>query len=175
MNVLSCSYAKKAQQNSELFSAVSLCPPGFLSTSVLLNILLNTGGLSEVSADVSSSPFCLALACYQAAFCLPWSADTQSEAGSAVRRSRLAPGTRPGSPHQTRPRASGPVPISLKPQPEAVVLPSRLLWPLPLRARPQPPFRCLTEDVKGLKICKRTQNHFKVYLVTNAVYTTVKI
>lgn len=62
--------------------------------------------LSEVSADVSGSPFCLTLACYQAAFCLPWSADNQSEAGSAVRRSRLAPGTRPGSPHPARQRAS---------------------------------------------------------------------
>ena len=113
VNVLLCSYAKKTQQNSELFSAVSLCPPGFLSTSVLLNILLNTVVLSEVSADVSSSPFCLTLACYQAAFCLPWSADNQSEAGSAVRRSRSAPGTRPGSPHPTRQRTSDPVPISL--------------------------------------------------------------
>ena len=67
VNVLLCRYAKKTQQNSELFSAVLLCPPGFLSTSVLLNILLNTVVLSEVSADVSSSPFCLTLACYQAA------------------------------------------------------------------------------------------------------------
>ena len=39
----------------------------------------------------------------------------------------------------------------------------------------QPPFKCLMEDMKGLKIWKGLKNCFKVYLVTNAVYTTVKI
>lgn len=107
----------------------------------------------------------------------------QSEAGSAVRRSRLAPRRRLGSPQSNQAERSASVPTSLwKPSRKAVVFTPLLLHPLPpdyfvsnFFSPPQPPFKCLMEDMKGLKIWKGLKNRFKVYLVTNAVYTTVKI
>ena len=108
----------------------------------------------------------------------------QSEAGSAVRTSRLAPRMRLGSPHQTRQRSQARCRFlcetpagrwSCSRHCSCTLCPQIILFLTSSLPLPQPPFKCLIEDMKGLKIWKGLKNRFKVYLVTNAVYTIVKI